>query len=296
MTEDEKEDQKRNSARKKPFSCSQLLPLGVGASICGCIAKMPLPCASKKLGANLSEAELELLVAQAMGFLHMDNTVQAAELVVNCATTSITMAPPLPSSTPTPPTTELAEIAASNAAVAGATSNVAAVVGVTSNVAAVAGATSNVAVAASATSVVTIIGGTGFVVGASVLMHTVLSPVQMVINMRKRKPTPSPSPYPTVILKVQCPDAGAAMFAKVSNTSKDRQLLMVTLSNLPERLELFLTNSFSLPTMSEEFAGNKTGSVKKEMIIPSGGFSAGTLFGYESPALAISHCVGISKR
>eukprot|EP00978_Attheya_sp_CCMP212_P017553 scaffold46921_cov26-Attheya_sp.AAC.1 len=91
-----------------------------------------------------------------------------------------------------------------------------------------------------------------------------------------------------MIPKVQCPNAGAAMFAgyKVSNTSEDRQLLMVALSDLPERLELFLTNSFSLPTMSEEFPGNKTGSVK--MIIPSGGFSAGALFGYESPALAIS--------
>eukprot|EP00978_Attheya_sp_CCMP212_P018683 scaffold51611_cov35-Attheya_sp.AAC.2 len=160
------------------------------------------------------------------------------------------MAPPLPSSTP--PTTELAEMAASNAAVAGATSNVAVV----------AGATSNVAVAASATSVVTVIGGTGVTVAATVLMHTVLSPVQIVINMRK--PTPSPSPYPTVIPKVQCPDAGAVMFAgyKVSNTSEDRQLLMVTLADLPEKLELFLTNSFSLPTMSEEFAGNNTGSVK----------------------------------
>jgi hypothetical protein len=58
MTEDEKES-KKTSARKKPFSCSQLIPLGVGAVICGCIAKMPLPCASKKLGANLSDSEME---------------------------------------------------------------------------------------------------------------------------------------------------------------------------------------------------------------------------------------------
>eukprot|EP00978_Attheya_sp_CCMP212_P019057 scaffold52916_cov58-Attheya_sp.AAC.1 len=120
-------------------------------------------------------------------------------------------------------------------------------------------------------------------------MTTVLSPVYIVRNMNK--PTPIPIPPPTIIPKVQCPDTGAAMFAgyKVSNTSesKDRQLLlMVTLADLPEKLELFLTNSFSLPTMSEEFAANKTGSVK--MIIPSGGFSAGTLFGYESSALAIS--------
>eukprot|EP00978_Attheya_sp_CCMP212_P019427 scaffold54434_cov54-Attheya_sp.AAC.1 len=178
-----------------------------------------------------------------MGFLHLDNTVKAAELLVNCATTSITMAPPLPSSTP--PTTELAEMAASNAAVAGAVS---------------------------AKSIGTVIGGTGVVVGASVLIYTLLSPVNTIINTHK--PTPSPSPYPTVIPKVQCPDAGAAMFAgyQVSNTSEDRRLLMVTLTYLPERLELFMTNSFSLPTMSEEFAGNNTGSVK--MIVPSGGFSA----------------------
>jgi hypothetical protein len=152
-------------------------------------------------------------------------------------------------------------MAASNTAVAGATSNVAAVASATSNVAVVVGATSNAAVAASATSVVTVIGGTVVVVGATVLLHTVLSPVQTVINMR----TPSPSPYPTITPKVQCPDAGAAMFAgyKVSNTSEDRQLLlMVTLTDLPERLELFLTNSFSLPTMNEEFSGNNTGSVK----------------------------------
>ena len=59
MTDDEKEDQKENNARKKPLSCIQLLPLGVGATICDCIAKMPLPCASKKLGANLSDTEIE---------------------------------------------------------------------------------------------------------------------------------------------------------------------------------------------------------------------------------------------
>eukprot|EP00978_Attheya_sp_CCMP212_P033140 scaffold132440_cov66-Attheya_sp.AAC.1 len=185
-----------------------------------------------------------------MGFLHIDNTTKGVELVLDCATTSITMAPPLPSSTP--PTTELAEMAASNAAVAGATSNVAVV----------AGATSNVAVAASATSVVTVVGGTGVAVAAAVVIHTVLSPVYIVLNMNK--PTPNPSPYPTVIPKVQCPDAGAAMFAgyKVSNTHEDSQLFLVTLTDLPERLELFLTNSFSLPTMSEEFAGNNTGSLK----------------------------------
>eukprot|EP00978_Attheya_sp_CCMP212_P010305 scaffold24856_cov36-Attheya_sp.AAC.1 len=186
-----------------------------------------------------------------MAFLYMDNAVNAAELIVDCATTSITMAPPIPSSSP--PTTELAEMATSNAAV-------------------ISGATSNVAVAASATSVVTVVGGTGVAVAAAVVVHTVLSPVYIVRNMNK--PTPSPSPYPTTTPKVQCPDAGAAMFVgyKVSNTSEDRQLLMVTLTDLPERLELFLTNSFSLPTMSEEFAGNNTGSMK--MIIPSGGFSA----------------------
>eukprot|EP00978_Attheya_sp_CCMP212_P030617 scaffold113175_cov53-Attheya_sp.AAC.1 len=146
-------------------------------------------------------------------------------------------------------------------------------------------AASNTAVAGT-TSTVTVVGGAGAFVGAVVLMGIVLSPVYIAIDINK--PTPSPGPYPTIIPKVQCPDAGAAMFAgyKVSNISEDRQLVMVTLTDLPERLELFLTNSFSLPTMSEEFPGNKTGSVK--MIIPSGGFSAGTLFGYESPALAIT--------
>jgi hypothetical protein len=194
-----------------------------------------------------------------MGFLNLDNTIEATEVLMNSATTSMTMAPSVPTSTP--PTAELAEMAASNAAVAGATSNVAAVAGASSNVAVVAGATSNVA-AASATSVVTAVGGTGAFIGASVIMATVLSPVNIVGDLNK--PTPSPSPYPTIIPKVQCPDAGAAMFAgyKVSNTSEDWQLLMVTLTDLPERLELFLTNSFSLPTMNEEFAGNKTGSVK----------------------------------
>jgi hypothetical protein len=60
MTEDEKENQKGSSGRKKPFPCSQLLPLGVGAAICGCIDKMPLPCARKKLSElNISEAEKE---------------------------------------------------------------------------------------------------------------------------------------------------------------------------------------------------------------------------------------------
>eukprot|EP00978_Attheya_sp_CCMP212_P005217 scaffold11583_cov45-Attheya_sp.AAC.4 len=146
-------------------------------------------------------------------------------------------------------------------------------------------AVSNTAVAG-ATSTVTVVRWA--FVGALVLIATILSPIQVIIN--KNKPTPSPSPYPTMIPTVRCPDAGAVMFAgyKVSNTSEDRQLLMVTLTDLPERLELFLTNGFSLSAMSEEFPGNKTGSVKTEMIIPSGGFSAGTLFGYESPALTIS--------
>jgi hypothetical protein len=60
MTEDEKENQKGSSGRKKPFSCNQLLPLGVGAAICGCIDKMRLPCATKKLSEqNISKAEME---------------------------------------------------------------------------------------------------------------------------------------------------------------------------------------------------------------------------------------------
>jgi hypothetical protein len=186
-----------------------------------------------------------------MNFLHVDKAVEGVEVVVNCAATSMTMAPPVPTSTP--PTAELAEMAASNSAVAGATSNVAAVAVATSNVAAVASTTSIVA---------TVVGVTGVVVGASVLIGTFLFPRNFIVDLSK--PTPSPSPYPTIIPKVQCPDAGAAMFAgyTVRNTSDDRQLLLVTLTDLPERLELFLTNSFSLPTMSEEFSGNKTGSVK----------------------------------
>eukprot|EP00978_Attheya_sp_CCMP212_P023992 scaffold74676_cov27-Attheya_sp.AAC.1 len=211
-----------------------MLPLGVGETVCDCIANMSRTCARKKLGANLSEAEMELLITQAMEFLRIDNTVETVKRLV--------------------------KMAASNAAVAGAVS---------------------------ATSVVTVDRIRWAFVGAVVLMTTILSPIPFIIN--KNKPIPSPSPYLTITPKVQCPGAGAAMFAgyKVSNTSDDRQLLlMVTLVDLPERLELFLMNSFTLPTMSEEFAGNKMGSVK--MIIPSGGFSAGTLFGYESPAHAIS--------
>jgi hypothetical protein len=253
-TEDEKGNQKGSSTRKKPFSPSQLLPLEIGATICDCIAKTPYLCISKKPSkTNISEADMEyvqishvttmekhkkytaclvnqhidcslllsfsffalwyrLLIAQAMEFLRIVNTIETTKLLI--------------------------KMAASNAAVAGATSTV------------------------SATSVATVVGRTGAFVGAVVLMATVLNPVY--IALRINKPTPSPSPYPTITSKVQCPDAGAAMFAgyKVSNASEDRQLLMVTLTNLPERLELFLTNSFSLPTMSEEFTGNNTGSVK----------------------------------
>eukprot|EP00978_Attheya_sp_CCMP212_P025969 scaffold84621_cov63-Attheya_sp.AAC.1 len=87
----------------------------------------------------------------------------------------------------------LVEIAASNAAVAGATSGVCV---------------------------------RWAFVGALVLMPTILSHMPFIIN--KNKPTPTPSPYTTIIPKVQCPDAGAAMFAgyEVSNTSEDMQLLM----------------------------------------------------------------------
>eukprot|EP00978_Attheya_sp_CCMP212_P029735 scaffold106723_cov53-Attheya_sp.AAC.1 len=123
-------------------------------------------------------------------------------------------------------------------------------------------AASNAAVT-STTSTVSVVHAIWAFVGAVVLMAAILSPIPFIINSKDKR-TPSPSPYPTIIPKVQCPDAGAAMFAgyKVSNTSEDRQLIMVVLTDLPERLELFLTNSFSLPTMSEEFPGNKTGYVK----------------------------------
>eukprot|EP00978_Attheya_sp_CCMP212_P015365 scaffold39641_cov49-Attheya_sp.AAC.6 len=50
MPEDEKENRKGNSGRKEPSArSSQQLPLGVGETICGCIAKMPRPCARKNL-------------------------------------------------------------------------------------------------------------------------------------------------------------------------------------------------------------------------------------------------------
>jgi hypothetical protein len=187
-----------------------------------------------------------------MGLILMDNTIEATEVLMNSATTSMAMAPPVPTSTP--PTAELAEMAASNVAVAGATSNIALVTS----------ATSNVAVAVGTTSIATVVGGTGVLIGALVLVGVALSLGPDVNVIDTNKPTPSPSTNPTIIPKVQCPGAGAAMFAgfKVSNTSEDRHLFMVTLSDLPERLELFLTNSFSLPTMSEEFVRNKTGSVK----------------------------------
>eukprot|EP00978_Attheya_sp_CCMP212_P028256 scaffold97156_cov35-Attheya_sp.AAC.1 len=107
----------------------------------------------------------------------------------------------------------------------------------------------NAAVAGGPSTFVTVVRVRWALVGVVVLMAAILSPILFIIN--RTKSTPSPSPYPTMIPKVQCPNAGAAMFVgyKVSNTSKDRQFLMVTLTNLPERLELFLTNSFSLPTM-----------------------------------------------
>eukprot|EP00978_Attheya_sp_CCMP212_P000880 scaffold1891_cov29-Attheya_sp.AAC.1 len=52
MPKDEKENQKGTSGLFP-------LALGVGETVCGCIAKMPRPCARKKLGAHLSEAEIE---------------------------------------------------------------------------------------------------------------------------------------------------------------------------------------------------------------------------------------------
>eukprot|EP00978_Attheya_sp_CCMP212_P029544 scaffold105186_cov58-Attheya_sp.AAC.1 len=99
-------------------------------------------------------------------------------------------------------------------------------------------AASNAAVTGT-TSTVTAVRATWAFVGVVVLMAAILSPIPFIINNNKHKLTPSPSPYPTMIPKVQCPDAGSAMFAgyKVSNTSEDRQLLMVSLTDLPERLE-----------------------------------------------------------
>jgi hypothetical protein len=49
---------------------------------------------------------------------------------------------------------------------------------------------------------------------------------------------------------------------KMSNTSENGQLLIVTLVEFHENLELFLTNSIGLPTASDEFFGNQTASAK----------------------------------
>eukprot|EP00978_Attheya_sp_CCMP212_P005290 scaffold11774_cov30-Attheya_sp.AAC.1 len=71
-------------------------------------------------------------------------------------------------------------------------------------------AASNAAVAGT-TSTVTVVCAIWAFVGVVVLMTAILSPIPFIID--NNKPTPSPSPHPTMIPKVQCPDAGAAMFA-----------------------------------------------------------------------------------
>eukprot|EP00978_Attheya_sp_CCMP212_P017053 scaffold45282_cov66-Attheya_sp.AAC.3 len=50
---------KDKDEKEKPASSSRLLPLGVEETMCGCIATMPRPCTRKKLGANLSDKEIE---------------------------------------------------------------------------------------------------------------------------------------------------------------------------------------------------------------------------------------------
>mmetsp|Transcript_1652 Transcript_1652/g.2930 ORF Transcript_1652/g.2930 Transcript_1652/m.2930 type:complete len:88 (-) Transcript_1652:1334-1597(-) len=81
---------------------------------------------------------------------------------------------------------------------------------------------------------------------------------------------------------------------------------MVTQTDLPERLKLFLTNSFSLPTMSEEFVGNNTWSVKVrrsiilardiDFVHVPGGKDVATRAGYVIIFVdAIHECIGLWK-
>eukprot|EP00978_Attheya_sp_CCMP212_P049536 scaffold677905_cov130-Attheya_sp.AAC.1 len=69
----------------------------------------------------------------------------------------------------------------------------------------------NAAVAGGTLTFVTVVRVRWALVGVVVLMAAFLSPIAFIIN--KTKPTPSPSPYLTITRKVQCPYAGAAMFA-----------------------------------------------------------------------------------
>jgi hypothetical protein len=94
-------------------------------------------------------------------------------------------------------------------------------------------------------------------------LATVLSPParSTVTSM----PTPSPPPDPPGLSVVPCPKQGSAMFAgyRASHASDESQLLMLALDELPEGLELFLTNSFgNLTTESSSVIQNETGSVK----------------------------------
>jgi hypothetical protein len=177
------------------------------------------------------------MVAQAMSLLHVHTTVVGVGALVSCATLVVKMAPPNISSTP--PAEEATEMAASNATAAGATSN-----GGT--------AVSTLATAASAVGVIALAGA---------LITFGLVPGKPSGNVNETTPRLSD---PTILPKVPCPDSASAMFSgyKMSNTSENGQLLLVTLVDLPENLELFLTNSFGLPTASDDFFGNQTASAK----------------------------------
>eukprot|EP00978_Attheya_sp_CCMP212_P024762 scaffold78400_cov53-Attheya_sp.AAC.1 len=190
------------------------------------------------------------MVAQAMLLLHVHTTFVGVAVLVSCTTSVVTMAPPNISSTPP------AEMVTSG------------------------GAASTLARVTSTAGVIAL-------VGASVAFALIPSgPTHGNLIV----PTPSLGLSDTTILpKVPCPDSGSAMFSgyKMSNTSENGQLLIVTLVELHENLELFLTNSIGLPTASDEFLGNQTASAK--MTIPIGGFTTGTLFGYGTPFYEITN-------
>jgi hypothetical protein len=153
-----------------------------------------------------------------------------------------------PNISPTPPAEELTEMAASNANASG--------VGATSNGGAADGISSTLAKVTSTA---------GVIAGLGVLMAIALTAPDKSPNTPGTLTEPTPIiTDPAIFPNVPCPDSGSAMFTgyKMSNTSENGQLLLVTLVELPENLELFLTNSFGLPTASDEFFGNQTASAK----------------------------------
>jgi hypothetical protein len=173
-----------------------------------------------------------------MSLLQVHNSVEGVETLVSSAISVVKMAPPDISSTL--PAGEVAETATSNATAVGATSNVGAAHGISSTIAIVASTAGGIAL-----------------IGC--LLAFALIPVENPGNVNE--PIPFLSDPDITLSKVPCPDSGSAMFTgyKISsNTSENGQLLMVALVELPENLELFLINSFELPTASNDFFGNQT--------------------------------------